>query len=92
MPRKPSPHGLYCDGNRTRYAGRCSDPALWAVYWGDLEADEVKTNYACAYHLHQILAELKPKAEFCREMFRVLPLDMIAEWDAQRTAERTDEK
>lgn len=84
MPRKPSPHGLYCGGTRTRGHGSCNDPALWVIYWGDLKADEVKTNYACAYHLHQILAELKPKAEFCRDMFRVLPLDMIAEWQKQQ--------
>lgn len=84
MSVKAGPHGAYCDGTRTRVAAPCNDPALWVIYWGDLEADEVKMNYACAYHLHQILAELKPKAEFCRDMFRVLPLDMVAEWQKQQ--------
>lgn len=80
MPRKPSAHGLYCDSTRSRYKGQCSDPALWVVYWGNTEADKVETNYACAYHLHKLLLELTPKAEFCRDMFRVLPLDMLADW------------
>jgi hypothetical protein len=80
MSRKPSPHGLYCDSTRSRHGGNCNDPALWVVYWGNPEADEVETNYACAYHLHKLLVELTPKAEFSREMFRVLPLDMLADW------------
>ncbi|MFI1166591.1 hypothetical protein ACH4UM_24045 [Streptomyces sp. NPDC020801] len=88
MPRKPSPHGLYCEGTRSSYKAPCNDPALWVVYWGDPKADEVKTNYACAYHLHKLLVELTPKAEFSREMFRVLPLDMIAEWNARQDADR----
>lgn len=84
MPRKPSPHGLYCDSTRSRYPGPCSDPALWVVHWGDPEANEVRTNYACAYHLHKLLLDLSPKAEFCRDMFRVLPVDMVADWIAKQ--------
>ncbi|MFI5687882.1 hypothetical protein [Streptomyces sp. NPDC051636] len=89
MPRKPSPHGLYCEGARSRHKAPCNDPAIWVVYWGDPEADEVKTNYACAYHLHQLLTELKQKAEFSREMFRVLPLDKLAEWMKQQEKSAT---
>jgi hypothetical protein len=84
MPRKLSPHGLYCDSSRSRYKGKCSDPALWVVYWGDPAADEVKTNYACAYHLHKLLVELTSKAEFSREMFRVLPAQMVVDWAAKQ--------
>lgn len=78
--RTASPHGAYCDSTRSSYKGPCNDPALWVVYWVDAEAGEVETNYACAYHLHKLLVELTPKAEFSREMFRVLPLDKLAEW------------
>lgn len=88
MSRKSSAHGLYCDSTRSRHGGNCNDPALWVVYWGDPEVDEIKTNYACAYHLHKLLVELTPKAEFSREMFRVLPLDAIADWKASQETEQ----
>ena len=84
MPRKPATHGLYCGSTRSSYKGKCNDPALWVVYWGDPETDETKTDYACAYHLHKLLVGLTPKAEFSREMFRVLPLDKLSEWMKQQ--------
>lgn len=87
MPRKPNPHGLYCNGTRTTHQGPCNAPALWIIYWGDLKADKVRTDYACAYHLHQILTDLKPKAEFCQDMFRVLPVDMVMDWNARQKVE-----
>ncbi|MER6092526.1 hypothetical protein [Streptomyces bluensis] len=87
MPRKSSPYDAYCDSTGSSYKGKCHDPALWVVFWAAPESDESKTNYACAYHLHKLLVELASKAEFSREMFRVLPLDMVMEWDSRQKTE-----
>ncbi|MFF4482954.1 hypothetical protein ACFY1A_38935 [Streptomyces sp. NPDC001520] len=54
------------------------------MYWADKETQTAQTNHACAHHLDKLLIELSPKAEFSREMFRVIPLDKLADWLAQR--------
>ncbi|WP_327309694.1 hypothetical protein OG730_42400 (plasmid) [Streptomyces sp. NBC_01298] len=84
MSRKPSSNDLYCESTRSSYSGICVDPAVWIIYWGDPVANEVKTNYACASHLHKILQELTPKAEFCSDMFRVIPASMLLDWLAKQ--------
>ncbi|MDN3059376.1 hypothetical protein PH213_33550 [Streptomyces sp. SRF1] len=84
MPRKQSRHGLYCDSTRSRFEGKCNDAARWVVYWADEGTHTLMTNYACAHHLHKLLVELIPKAEFSREMFRVIPLDELADWLGQQ--------
>ncbi|MEV8063979.1 hypothetical protein AB0P37_48245 [Streptomyces antimycoticus] len=84
MPRKQRRHGLYCDSTHSSFTGKCHDAARWVVYWADEETQTLQTSYACAHHLHKLLTELSPKAEFSREMFRVIPLDKLADWRAQQ--------
>ncbi|MEU4898573.1 hypothetical protein AB0B12_39320 [Streptomyces sp. NPDC044780] len=84
MPRKKSRHGLYCDSAHSRFEGKCHEAARWVVYWVDENTQTLQTNHACAHHLHKLLVELSPKAEFSREMFRVIPLDALIDWLAHR--------
>ncbi|WP_438453146.1 hypothetical protein [Streptomyces asiaticus] len=80
MSRKQSRYGLYCHSTHSRFEGKCNAPARWVVHWADEETRTLMTNYACAHHLHKLLVGLTPKAEFSREMFRVIPLDELADW------------
>lgn len=86
--KNPPDHGMFCRSSRTRYSGPCYDVADWVIYAADKETGELITDFACPVHLHKVLAKLTPTAGFSREMFRVIPAQMVADWASKHEVGR----
>lgn len=71
--KTPPAPGQHCDATRTRSPGQCYDSAVFIVWWQDKNTGEEHRENACGAHLGKLITMRQDRAEFSREMFRVVP-------------------
>ncbi|MFE0136108.1 hypothetical protein ACFWY6_31755 [Streptomyces sp. NPDC059037] len=71
--KNPPAPGAFSSAAQTTRLCPCRDPAVWLMFFVGKETGKKENRNACGAHVNRLLNVLTPRAEYSREMFRVIP-------------------